>query len=289
MNPNTPPRGFVATSHTLLETIATRDLERLRSLIKAMATLRDSSRDTPQEGWWNAALTVSQLANEFMSSAKSAAAVHVALDKNQRDARILVAIAKEPMNQSTLAEKLHDDEGNLSKALTDLEERGLVMRRRESRSKFIFLSPLGTSALETHRFHCRVGPPCLLLAQPRAQVAVAEPIFSAPPAPAASEARSALERKIAEMERKLREEHDKVAAASLRVRELRDLVAAKVEPHPMEIEVMTAAEQAAVELEARLLDMQARAMRGQAVSARELEPVVIEQLQEVERLIERPL
>lgn len=286
METHTPPKGFISSVHAMLESIAYQNIPRLRAVLDEMVVLRDKTFDSPDEVWWNAGLTIGQMANEFMTAGYAAAKVHLALDKSPRDARILRAISEEPVNQGRLAARLSEYEGNLSKALDDLEERGLVMRRKESRSKILFLSSAGASILETHRNLCQLGPTCALLAPTTAvqTVAAAAPIPGAPvPRVVASEASSAIARRIGEVESKLREDHDRIEVATQRLRELREIIERRAARPPLPAAREAVQDVAATRLEAAIFELKTRLAQGKELTEKDVVQVVGEGLQVVER------
>lgn len=287
MDNNKPPRGFIPSVHAMLNAIASHDLARLQATLNDLSVLRDKALDSPQEGWWNAGLTIGQMANEFMTAGRETAAEHEALDKSPRDCRILLAISTEPLNQTALAARLEENEGNLSKALDDLEGRGLVMRLREARSNKLFLTSAGKSILETHPNRCRLGNACPLTARPpaaRRAVFVAGAVAPAATPPASLG--EAIARRIAAVELKLREDHDRIEAAAQRLRELREIVDRAPAAHPPQVPGMARQEVELAKNEAAFLELKSRLAKGQDLPDREVVLVIEEQLAAVTREFE---
>lgn len=280
MSHHQPPEGFAAITQAIVECTLARDLPRLRSTLTETTILRDQAFESPQVGWWNAALTIGQKAYEFIMADKATEKVHLALDKSPRMSRILRTIATRPVNQGTLATSLGENEGNLSKALDDLEERDLIMRRRESRSNVLFLSSLGMSILETHRLHCRLTHTCELLApvqtavKPVTVLQVKVPDHQTPKI-------AGIAQRIEAAELKLRCDHDKIEAASQRVRELRDLVARLNSARETPTEFPAAKLLAAPATEVALLAFQAALAKGVPLEAEKVMPFVEKELDAV--------
>lgn len=280
MDHHQPPKGFTSITQAIVESVLLRDPNRLRSTLAEATVHRDNSFDSPQAGWWNAAITLGQMANEFIMADKTMEAVHSELDRSFELSRILRAIATQPANQGALAAFLGKNEGNLSKALDELEQRGLIMRRRESRSNMLFLSSLGTTVLETHRLHCKVAHACELLTPVQAPTKSVK-VIQVKVAGHQTPKLAGIAQRIEAAELKLRSDHDKIEAATQRVRELRDLVA-RLNPTMGTPAEMPAVKPLAVPAtEAVLLAFQAALAKGATLEAEKVMPFVEKELDAV--------
>lgn len=81
MSDHKPPKGFVGLSKGLQGAVISKNIKLIRSLLQDAAIERDRVLSTLEESWWNALLTMGQVANEELSTEASFIRQHAGLEK----------------------------------------------------------------------------------------------------------------------------------------------------------------------------------------------------------------